>query len=364
MNNTVELSTLRQQRDMPREATLPAVAPGFGSLQSFELMQRAAKLLSNSTLVPTAYRAWDEKKKAENPHALANCVVALNMAQRVGADPLMVMQNLYIVEDRPSWSAQWVISALNGCGRFSPLRFDIQDLGEKEVEYETTKWVNGDRVVSKNKAIVRNLECVAWAAEKETGKRITSPAVSIEMAVKEGWYGKQGSKWKTMPEVMLRYRTASFFGRIYAPEFLMGLQTVEELQDVIEARKGEGGVYVADLEQLKVGEPSNKDEAEEVADGAAQEKPETVEAETIEAIEDVEAIEARREAEKAKAAAPRPKRTLDRPANAPDEWTPSPEERAAIHAREMAEAAEDSSQDNRTAPRRPQRERRDGLNLE
>ncbi len=235
----------------PREASLPAVSPGFGSLQSFELMQRAARLLSASTLVPAAYRANDEKK-GENPNALANCVVALNMAQRMGADPLMVMQNLYIVEGRPSWSSQWIIAAINGCGRFSPLRFELENLGEKEVEYSVTEWVNRERVTKKLKATVSNMKCVAWAIEKETGERITAPAVTIEMAVKEGWYGKNGSKWQTMPEVMLRYRTASFFGKLYAPELLMGLQTVEEAQDiVIDARPDGQGGYSVDLDTLR-----------------------------------------------------------------------------------------------------------------
>ena len=251
--NTADLSAMRSQQLAPREASMPAVAPGFGSLQSFELMQRAAKLLSSSTLVPAAYRAYDDKK-GENPNALANCVVSLNMAQRMGADPLMVMQNLYIVEGRPSWSSQWIIAAINGCGRFSPLRFELKNLGEKEVEYEVTKWVNRERQTTKHKATVQNLECVAWAIERETGERITSPAVNIEMAVKEGWYGKNGSKWQTMPEVMLRYRTASFFGKLYAPELLMGLQTVEEMQDiVIDATPDGRGGYSVDVESLKAG---------------------------------------------------------------------------------------------------------------
>jgi hypothetical protein len=263
--NVADIGALRQQHLSPREANLPVIAPGFGSLQSFELMQRAAKLLSSSTLVPAAYRAYDEKK-GDNPNALANCVVALNMSQRMGADPLMVMQNLYIVEGRPSWSSQWIIAAINGCGRFSPLRFELKDLGEKEVEYEVTKWVNRERVTSKHKAAVRNLECIAWAIEKETGERITSPAVSIEMAVKEGWYGKNGSKWQTMPEVMLRYRTASFFGKLYAPELLMGLQTVEEIHDAFDATPDSRGVYSIDVEAEKVvaqgnAKPAPTDEA-------------------------------------------------------------------------------------------------------
>lgn len=55
----------------------------------------------------------------------------------------------------------------------------------------------------------------------------------MEMAVKEGWYQKNGSKWQSMPEQMLRYRAASFFGRIYAPDLLMGLKTQEEEQDAM-----------------------------------------------------------------------------------------------------------------------------------
>lgn len=228
----------------PREASMPAVTMGFGSLQSFELMQRAANLLASSTLVPAAYRKVIEKldrygnvtESRDNPNALANAVVALNMAQRMGADPLMVMQNLYIVEGRPSWSSQWIIAAVNGCGRFSPLRFDIKSLGEKTVERVETYWENKQRMQRTVQVKIVDKVCVAWAIEKETKERIESPAVSIEMAVKEGWYTKTGSKWQTMEEVMLRYRTASFFGKLYAPELLMGLQSVEEAQDIIDVQ--------------------------------------------------------------------------------------------------------------------------------
>lgn len=248
----------------PAEASLPAVAPGFGSLQSFELMQRAANLLSSSTLVPVAYRKTIEKldrygkvtESRDNPNALANSVVALNMAQRMGADPLMVMQNLYIVEGRPSWSSQWIIAAINGCGRFSPLRFRIESRGEREIEYKSTYWESGTRHTKVEKVKINDKVCVAWAIEKETGEIIESPAVSIEMAVLEGWYTKNGSKWQTMDEVMLRYRTASFFGKLYAPELLMGLQTVEEAQDIIEATTGPDGTISVDLGELRGGPPA------------------------------------------------------------------------------------------------------------
>ncbi|MPV69432.1 hypothetical protein [Burkholderia sp. BE17] len=274
MSTPTTLESVRSP--LPREANLPAVAPGFGSLQSFELMQRAANLLASSTLVPAAYRKVIEKldkfgnvkESRENPNALANAVVALNMAQRMGADPLMVMQNLYIVEGRPSWSSQWIIAAVNGCGRFSPLRFDIKVLGAKNVDYVETFWENNQRQKRTISVPITDKVCVAWAIEKETGERIESPAVSIEMAVKEGWYTKNGSKWQTMDEVMLRYRTASFFGKLYAPELLMGLTTVEEAADIVDVHDdGSYSVNRATLDELRGG---RSQPAEEVPRGASQ----------------------------------------------------------------------------------------------
>ena len=218
---------------------------GLLNLEAFELSQRIAKMLASSTLVPEQYRSVVKVKAGkdnfgnmqyrdeENPNGLSNCIIALNMANRMGADPLMVMQNLYLIEGRPAWSSQFIMAAINSCGRFSALRFDLDDLGETEVEYQETVWENRQKKTVAKKVTVKNLTCVAWAIERETGERIESSKITMEMAVKEGWYGKNGSKWQTMPEQMLRYRAASFFGRVYAPELLMGLRSAEEEQDRI-----------------------------------------------------------------------------------------------------------------------------------
>src|SRR5690606_35360460 len=171
---------------------------------------------------------------------VSNCIIALNMAQRLGADPMMIMQNLYLVDGRPSWSSQFIIAAINSSGRYSPLRFDITG-GDEEVEipYAVTEWVYNqatkkkEPVESNQTARVKNYKCVAWVVEKATGERLESTPITMEMAVKEGWYQKNGSKWQSMPEQMLRYRAASFFGRIYAPDLLMGLRTQEEEMESI-----------------------------------------------------------------------------------------------------------------------------------
>lgn len=189
MSDTTEVATLEHA---------PPVEVGFSSAGGFELIQRMAKLLAASELVPPQFKG-----------NVANTVIALEMAKRLNASPLAVMQNLYIVQGKPSWSAQFVIAAVNSTGRFSPLRFTLSG---KEGSDE---W-----------------QCIAWATEIATGEKLESPPVSIAMAKKEGWYGKNGSKWQTMPALMLRYRSATFFGRLYAPEILMGMSTEDEAIDI------------------------------------------------------------------------------------------------------------------------------------
>lgn len=264
---------------------MPNIAVGFGNLASFEFTQRVARALAASTLVPEPYRFSIPNKRREgewidNPNAIPNCIIALNMASRLNADPLMVMQNLYIVEGRPSWSSQFVISAINSCGRFTALKFKLVRGEQMEVEYTISKWTgqypNRSKVEETKKTKVRQLSCIAIATEKATGEVLESPEITMEMAVKEGWYGKAGSKWQTMPELMIRYRAASFFGRLYAPEILMGLRTQEEVVETLEAERDAAGVW--GVPDGGVIEPDIEDvagQAEEVQQGPAQHDPET-----------------------------------------------------------------------------------------
>ena len=233
-----------------QNSTKLPVTMGFGNLESFEFLQRSAKAFANSTMVPTAYQAVVTKgfgrnqKIEDNPAALSNCMIALDMAQRMDANPLQVMQNLHVIEGKPSWSSQFIIAAINSSGKFSPLRFDLEWLGEMDATYSTYEWDNGNKVEQKHKVRIKNARCVAWATEKATGERLESAPVTIEMAVNEGWYSKNGSKWRSMPDLMLRYRSAAFFGRVYAPELLMGLPTSEEVQDVV-MMDPDGSVHVS-----------------------------------------------------------------------------------------------------------------------
>ena len=235
---------------------LPMTAPtntalsnnGVFQVTNFNEAINAASFLSGSSLVPTDYRRWVPVKNQygkavtnadgtpqlmENPNATSNCLIALNMANRMGYDPLMIMQNLYIIEGRPAWSSQFIIAAINACGKFDPLQFEIVNEGEKEIEYVNSYWENGKKLSAKATVKLENLTCIAWTTDKK-GNRLQSDKISMEMAVKEGWYQKNGSKWQTMAGQMLRYRAAAFFGRIYAPEILMGIYAADEIRDFVD----------------------------------------------------------------------------------------------------------------------------------
>lgn len=230
----------------------------------FDQLLRVANMLSSSTMVPVAYRKNKEIKEygqvvgwEDNPAALANCAVALNMAQRMSADPLMIMQNLHIIEGRPSWSTPFIIASINNCGRYHSLDYELSEPGEPVVvDYTVTEWIKPQGSTKKvptevaKKVTVRHQTCKAFTTEKATGKRLESPLISIQMAIDEGWLTKKGSKWQTMPELMLRYRCASFFGRLYAPELLMGLPSAEEAED-IPATQQPDGTYVVNVAELQ-----------------------------------------------------------------------------------------------------------------
>ena len=82
--------------------------------EAWALRQRKAKALADSDLVPKEYRG-----------NLPNVLIAIDMADRLNASPLMVMQNLVIVHGKPTWSATFMIATVNQSGRFSPLRYDV-----------------------------------------------------------------------------------------------------------------------------------------------------------------------------------------------------------------------------------------------
>ena len=167
----------------------------YSSSDTFQLAFQMAKGLSQSTLVPQQFQ--------NNP---ANCLIALEQSNRLNISPMAVMQNLYIVQGKPSFSSSFVIGLINASGKYDmELQFDEEEKDGKP--YACTCWTEKD------------------------GRKVTGIKITMDMAEKEGWSKKNGSKWVTIPQVMLRYRAASFFARMNCPELSIGLYSKEELDD-------------------------------------------------------------------------------------------------------------------------------------
>ena len=159
-------------------------------ISNYQGLYKLAQTFSASNLVPTQYHGKPE-----------DCMIALNMAQRSGMEPIFVMQNMYVVKGHPSWSGQACIAMLRNCGLF------------------------------RNVHPVYNAEktaCHFEAVDVKSGQNVSGTTITLEMAAKEGW----GPKWKSMPEQMLAYRAAAFFARVWCPEVLMGCMVEGEPEDV------------------------------------------------------------------------------------------------------------------------------------
>lgn len=205
-NETIVENPAAEETELPAaqepvtlSVAVPTAVSMWNDTKLMNMSFRMAKMLSSSALVPQdTYRNSPE-----------NCLVAIDMANRMGISPLMVMQNLYVVKGKPSWSGSFCAAAINGSGRFTPLEFVF--VGEEG----KPSW-----------------GCYATAVRISTGVRCFSDTITIHMATAEGWLGKPGSKWKTMPRQMMMYRSAAFFARAHCSDILLGLPTYEEVQDM------------------------------------------------------------------------------------------------------------------------------------
>lgn len=248
----------------------------FFNVDLFAHAQRVAKMLCHSTMVPQHFQGEQN---------IGNVMIALNYASRVGADPFMLMQNMCVVYGKPGLEAKLVIALINKCGRFDPLDF--------EVHGNITKPINDED------------GCEAWAIDRATGQKLTGPKITWKMVRAEGWYDKKGSKWQTMPEIMFRYRSSAFFARLYCPEVTLGIQTKEELYDIVDAVKDGSGSYAvvtpdditaaAHFASEEPAEPAKNQKLKKEAEEPAQ-QPTQAESPTPENPESSGAIEALKEA--------------------------------------------------------------------
>jgi len=165
--------------------------------QGFEQMYRVGKMLASSVLFP------EHLRKGSPEQAAANGALVMNMAMRLNEDPLTVAQNIYFVGGKPGWSTSYLIAKANQGGVFeNPIDWEIKGEGD-------------------------SLSVKAWAKVAATGKQVHFTC-DMAMAKAENW--TKNAKYKSMPELMLRYRSAAALIRLYVPDVMIGVPAQIEVE--------------------------------------------------------------------------------------------------------------------------------------
>jgi hypothetical protein len=152
-----------------------------------------AKMLADSTLVPRDFQGKP-----------ANVLVALQWGREVGLGPLQALQNIAVINGRPSiWgdSAMALVRAHPDCA-------SIQEGVDGE----------GD---------ARH----GWCEVTRRGEQPQRRTFAVSDAKRAGLWGKSGP-WTQYPDRMLQMRARGFAIRDVFPDALRGLITGEEAQDM------------------------------------------------------------------------------------------------------------------------------------
>lgn len=180
------------------ELLTPGATTMWNNVDMMKANLQTAKLLSTASAIPDTYKG-----------KIGDCLIAIDLSNRMGLSPITIMQFSQVIKGNFSWKGQACKALIDGSGKFV-----------------------GSRYVMWGEAGTMERGCRLVATDKITGEVVEGPAVTMQMAKDEGWYDKAGSKWKTMPELMLKYRAAAFFARTECPEALMGFYTSDEMRDI------------------------------------------------------------------------------------------------------------------------------------
>ena len=199
-----------------------SVAPRYISIfedpDAFGKKMQIAEALSRTQFVPEAFRGRAE-----------DCLVALDMAARLELNPLAVFPDLYVIDNRASFSSKFLIALVNRSGLFTRIEYDEGVDGDAEVTF--TDWGANKGEKKKTRGKLPNYYATASFTELASGRSFSSPRIDVRFAEKNGWVEKMGSKWRSMPELMVRYRSAAILIRTTCPELVMGLEWAEDLED-------------------------------------------------------------------------------------------------------------------------------------
>ena len=201
LKEPVEVVEEAETTDVAIAENTSVLANPYTDKQAFNDLFVMAKQLSGSDLVPPNYQ-----------NKPTNCMIALEVANRMGLSPIFVMQQMSIIKNKCSWSGQACSSLVNNYPKFKNVR--LVYVGKEG----TPEW-----------------GAYVTATRKDTGEEVKGTTVTMKMADGEGW--TSNTKWKNMPEQMLGYRAYAFFARLHCADALNGFMVEGEYEDAFGERK-------------------------------------------------------------------------------------------------------------------------------
>lgn len=206
MSNSTALTTTTPA------ATDPGALAFLHDGSAFDHLWRVAKAFSMSGMVPAHFQGKPE-----------SCMVALMYAQQLGEHPMVMFQEVTVINGRPGTSARFAIARANKSGLLQgPITWASKGQGDA-------------------------LEVQAKAVLAGTGEVITA-VVTMKEAAADGW--TRNNKYKSIPEQMLRWRAATRLINLYIPEVLFGLGVKDEVEPVtVKNVTPSSNNVVADLNQ-------------------------------------------------------------------------------------------------------------------
>lgn len=180
-----------------------------GALLDVETLKGQANVYAASSFLPAAWRKLPQVEK------VADLIIVINRANVLGCDPLLLLQNMAIIAGQMCWKSTFLLQLLQANGWTAP-------------QYHVTGAPNSADFWQKD-----DNGMAFSAVNPATGERETGSKITVKMVIGERWLDREGSKWRTMPEQMLKYRAVAFFCRTNAPAVLGGFYSQDELEDVV-----------------------------------------------------------------------------------------------------------------------------------
>lgn len=168
----------------------------WNSTDVFNTTYKMAGILAQASMIPQAYKG-----------KVGDCIIAIDVANRLGLSPMVVMANSQCVQGNFSWKGSACKAMIDSCGRYKKTRY--VEVGERGKD----TWGFYLEAITKDDEIIKGV------------------AVDLQMAKDEGWYSRN-PKWKSMTELMLKYRASAFFMRTECASVSMGFMLAEENEDI------------------------------------------------------------------------------------------------------------------------------------